>query len=264
MPWWRWCSFGDRIVEQCLGWLHTHDAGAAAGQQPAQVALAAASVHDTGAADVAEQAEGRGVEHGATPKITFGVRGAKGLLRHRAPRGDRRRVGLLGHGPRVSLEAHQLRAAWADVDQEQDQGGVAAVLEAFAGAGRQETAQAVLGHHGDWLLGHDGPLHLCRRVAVDLVLFVQPSVEDAQHLVVGGGGARGPVGEQVAEERLQVGPAGVDQADAPRGQERFGLAERHQVAGDSALRAVLGAQVPLEGAEQRAQGGAVHAPKISQ
>jgi hypothetical protein len=49
-----------------------------------------------------------------------------------------------------------------------------------------------------------------------------------------------------------------------RGQERFGLAERHQVAGDSALRAVLGAQVPLEGAEQRAQGGAVHAPKIAQ
>jgi hypothetical protein len=58
------------------------------------------------------------------------------------------------------------------------------------------------------------------------------------------------VGEQVAEERFEVGSTSVDQAEAPSGQEGLGLAECHEVAGDGALGAVGGTQVPLERAEQ--------------
>jgi transposase len=48
------------------------------------------------------------------------------------------------------------------------------------------------------------------------------------------------------------------------GQERLRLAEAVEVAGDGVLGAVLGAQVPLEGAEQRAEGGAVHGRTMAQ
>jgi hypothetical protein len=45
-----------------------------------------------------------------------------------------------------------------------------------------------------------------------------------------------------------------------RGEIGLGLADALKVALDGVGRAVLGLQVPLEGAEQRAQGGAVNAP----
>jgi hypothetical protein len=51
-------------------------------------------------------------------------------------------------------------------------------------------------------------------------------------------------------ERLQVLAPGLHQAAAAAGQERLGLTEALQVAGDSVLRAILGPQVPLEGADQ--------------
>jgi hypothetical protein len=46
--------------------------------------------------------------------------------------------------------------------------------------------------------------------------------------------------EQLAEEGLQVLAAGVQEAAAAAGQERLGLAEAFQVAGDGVLGAVLG------------------------
>jgi ATP-dependent exoDNAse (exonuclease V) alpha subunit len=59
----------------------------------------------------------------------------------------------------VDREAHQLSPARPHVDQQQDQGAVAAVLEALASAGGQQPPQAVLGHDRDRLLGDDGWLH---------------------------------------------------------------------------------------------------------
>jgi hypothetical protein len=56
--------------------------------------------------------------------------------------------------------------------------------------------------------------------------------------------------EEIAEEGLQVLAAGVHQAAAAAGQEGLCLAEALQVAGDGLLGAVLGSQVPLEGADQ--------------
>jgi hypothetical protein len=44
----------------------------------------------------------------------------------------------------------------------------------------------------------------------------------------------------------------------------LGLSQALQVGGDGALRPVGGSEVPLEGAEKRAQGGAVHAQTMAQ
>jgi hypothetical protein len=111
-------------------------------------------------------------------------------------------------------------------------------------------AQAVLGDDRNRLLGHDRRAHLRHWAGVDLFFLLQRGVQDAQHLVAGGRGGRRPTLEEVAEERLQVGPAGVQQGPAAAGQERLGLADALQVALDRAAGAVLGPQVPLEGAEQ--------------
>jgi hypothetical protein len=74
----------------------------------------------------------------------------------------------------------------------------------------------------------------------DLVLLLQPSVQDPQPPVAGGDRLRCSVLEQLAEEGLQVLAAGVQEAAAAAGQERLGLAEAFQVAGDGVLGAVLG------------------------
>ena len=81
--------------------------------------------------------------------------------------------------------------------------------------------------------------------------------------MVGDGGAGRPPGEQVAQKRLQVGPAGAREAEAAGGQERLGLAGGDQVGGHRLVGAVLGAQVPLEGAQQRAGRGRVHSRRTS-
>src|SRR4029453_11812953 len=88
--------------------------------------------------------------------------------------------------------------------------------------------------------------------------------QDPQPPVTGGDGLRRPALEQLPQEGLQVLPAGVHQGAASAGQERLRLAEAVEVAGDSVLGAVLGAQVPLEGAEQRAEGDAVHRCTMAQ
>jgi hypothetical protein len=86
-------------------------------------------------------------------------------------------------------------------------------------------------------------------LAGDLLFLLQPPVQDPQAPVAGGDGLRRPALEQLAEEGLQVLAAGVQQAAAAAG-EGLGLAEAFQVAGDGVLGAVLGPQVPLEGADQ--------------
>jgi hypothetical protein len=92
--------------------------------------------------------------------------------------------------------------------------------------------------------------------------------------VVGRRGARGPAGEHVGHEGLQVGAASRLEADGsergaltlvgapgsvgPLPQEGLGLAEALQIGGDGALGAVLGAHVPLEGASERGACRSVH------
>jgi hypothetical protein len=103
------------------------------------------------------------------------------------------------------LGAHQLGAARPHVDQQQDQRGVAAVLEALAGAGGQQPAQPILGHNRDRLLRDDRRAQPGHRAGGELAFFFQPGVQDAQDLVVGRRGGGGAAGEQVAQERLEVG-----------------------------------------------------------
>jgi hypothetical protein len=93
------------------------------------------------------------------------------------------------------LQAGQLGPARASVEQEHEQGGVAAVLEALPGAGREQPPQAVVWDNRDGLLGDDRWSQLGHRVGGDLLLFLQPAVQDLEHLVVGGGGASRPPGE---------------------------------------------------------------------
>jgi hypothetical protein len=138
----------------------------------------------------------------------------------------------------------------------------------------------------DRLVGDDGRLHVHHGVVVDLVFFLEPAVEDAQHLVedaqhlvedaqhlvedaqhlvedaqhlvVGGCGTGRAVGEELAEDGLQVGAGGVGERFAAGVEERLGLAGAGQVLGDRVVGAVLGSQVPREGSDQRAQVGRFH------
>ena len=84
-------------------------------------------------------------------------------------------------------------------------------------------------------------------------------------MAVGDGvGCQRPALEQLAEERLQVLAAGIHQAAAAASQERLGLAEALQVAGDGVLGAVLGPQVPLEGADQAGSIVGCHGRTVAQ
>jgi hypothetical protein len=76
--------------------------------------------------------------------------------------------------------------------------------------------------------------------------------------VVGRGGARGAAGEQVGQERLQVGAGGGLDRGAVGAQEGIRLAKGDEVGGHGALGAVLGAQVPLERADEGASGRLLH------
>jgi hypothetical protein len=162
------------------------------------------------------------------------------------------------------LEVDQLGPAGAGVEQQHDHGGVPAGLEALAGAGGQESAQPVVGDHRYRLVGHHRRPHLGHWAGRELIFVLEPLVEQLEHLVVGGGGGGGPAGEQVAQVGLQVGPAGLGEGSASGSQERLGLAEGDQVGGYRLVGAVLGAQVPLEGAEQGVGRGRVHAREVAQ
>jgi hypothetical protein len=101
-------------------------------------------------------------------------------------------------------------------------------------------------------------------LAGDLLFLLQPPVQDPQAPVAGGNGLRRPALEQLAEECLQVLAAGVQQAAAAAGEEGLGLAEAFQVAGDGVLGAVLGPQVPLEGADQAGSVVGCHGRTVAQ
>jgi hypothetical protein len=115
----------------------------------------------------------------------------------------------------------------------------------------------------DGLLGDDRWSQLGHRVGGDLLLFLQPAVQNLEHLVVGGGGASRPPGEQVAEEGFQVGPAGTGYGGAVGSQERLGLAGEDQVGGHRPGGPVLGPEMPLERAEQRAGCSRIHGRRTS-
>jgi hypothetical protein len=68
---------------------------------------------------------------------------------------------------------------------------------------------------------------------------------DAQHLVASPHRGGGAALKQLAEEGLEIGPAGGSQAGPASGEERFGLAGALEVGGDGPLGAVLSAQMPL-------------------
>jgi hypothetical protein len=97
-----------------------------------------------------------------------------------------------------------------------------------------------------------------RSFSVRIQRSAQPAVEDLEDLVVGGGGAGLAAGEQVAQERLEVAAGGRLQARASLAQEAVGLPDRDEIAGDRAGRAVLGVQVPLEGADEQVRAEGVH------
>jgi hypothetical protein len=105
----------------------------------------------------------------------------------------------------------------------------------------------VVGDDQDRLVRDDGRLHAHHGVVADLLFFLEPAVEDAQHLVVGGGGAGGAVGEELAEEGFQVGAGGVGEGLAAGAQERLGLAGAGQVLGDGVVGAVLARRCRAKG-----------------
>ena len=84
----------------------------------------------------------------------------------------------------------------------------------------------------------------------DLLFILQPTVQRLELLVAGRGGRGRPAGQQLGDERLQVG-AGRRLELAPAGLEEGGeLTDADQVTGDRAVGEVLGPQVPLEGAAE--------------
>jgi hypothetical protein len=122
------------------------------------------------------------------------------------------------------LDPDHLGPAGAGVEQQHEQGGVASALEGTAGAGGEEPLEGLLGDDRDRLLGNDGLFDLGHRVGRDLLFLGQPAIQDLEDLVVGGGGAGLPAGEQVAQERLEIGPGGGLQAGAAASEEGVGLA----------------------------------------
>jgi hypothetical protein len=101
---------------------------------------------------------------------------------------------------RVASATLCLVAAGAGVQQQHDQGGVAAGLEAVAGARLEQPLEPVVGHDRDRLVRHDRRPHEQRWVGGDLAFLQQPGVQDLEDLVVGGGGGGLPAGEQVGHE----------------------------------------------------------------
>jgi hypothetical protein len=140
----------------------------------------------------------------------------------------------------VQGEADHLFTAGAGVQQQHDQGGVAAGLEAAARARLEQPLQPVIRHDRDRLVGHDRRPYAHCRVGRHLTFLHQPGVQDLEDLEVGRGGGGRPAGEEVGDEGLQVGPGG-GLGFATGVQEPVGLADGVQVGGHSGGSAVGGA-----------------------
>jgi hypothetical protein len=162
----------------------------------------------------------------------------------------------------IQGEPGHLGAAGAGIQQQHQQRGIATGLEAAAGADREQALEGISGHDRDGLVGHDRRAQLRHRVGGDLLLLDQPGVQQLEHLVVGRRGAGGAAtGKHVGHERLQVRAGGGLQGGTAGAQEDVGLAQADEVGLDRPFGAVEGAQVPLEGADERAWGELVHEPK---
>jgi len=149
------------------------------------------------------------------------------------------------------LEPNHLRPAGASVQQQHDQCGVAACLEAAASARGEQPLESSRRDDRHGFVGHDRRLHARHRVDVDLLLVDQPGVQDLEDLVVGRRGAGGAAGEQVSHERFQVSARGcLEGGRTDRGalalvgglrqvgsfaEEGLGLAETDQVGGNGAF-----------------------------
>jgi hypothetical protein len=150
----------------------------------------------------------------------------------------------------------------AGVEQQHDERGVPAGVEALAVACLEQPAQPIWSNHRHRLLGDERGAHLGRRVG-GVLFLVQPAVQHAQDLVAGRRRGGGAAEEQVGEEVLKVGAGGVAQADAAGVQEGLDLMEVLQVVADGPLGAVGGAQVALEGAEEPVRWLLVHGWKVA-
>jgi hypothetical protein len=69
-----------------------------------------------------------------------------------------------------------------------------------------------------WAARGGGWLHLGHRVGCDLAFVLQPGAEHLERAVAVGGGRRLPAGEQIGQERLDLRPVGLGQADAAASQ----------------------------------------------
>jgi transposase len=154
--------------------------------------------------------------------------------------------------------AGNLGAARAHVDQQQDEGGVAASLEVAASAGLQEPAKGVLAHQRNGLIGHGGRSHLGHRASGDLAFGLQPAIEHPQAPVAVGGRGGLPAGKLVGDERLHVLASRQLELHPSGREEQSGQPERVKVRLDRAASLVLGSQVQLEGADQVGYAGVGH------
>jgi hypothetical protein len=102
------------------------------------------------------------------------------------------------------LQISQLGAAGAGIQQQHDDGGVAAGLEALAGAGGQQPAQTIGGDDRYGLLRDNRWLHPRHRVG-EFLPFLEPAVQDAHDLVSGGGRVGAAVAQDVTQGVLEVG-----------------------------------------------------------
>jgi hypothetical protein len=78
-----------------------------------------------------------------------------------------------------------LGAAGAGVQQQRQQRGVSAGLEAVAGTDCEQALEGIRRHDRDRLVGHDRRAQPGHRVRGYLFLFDQPGVQELEHLVVG-------------------------------------------------------------------------------
>jgi hypothetical protein len=90
---------GHRVLIRRAGGLDAGDPGAAAGQHPGQVSLAASGVQHRRAGDIAEQPEDVRVQQHPPGGIAVGIEGRQALLRHCGPR---------RHGLGIRRQPHRL------------------------------------------------------------------------------------------------------------------------------------------------------------
>lgn len=149
------------------------------------------------------------------------------------PVGDGARAGALSnHEDELSVavdvanrHVHDLRAPDTTVDQEPDEGGIAAVLEVSTLTGVEELAQQIIGEHRNWGFADPRRRHAVELVGPALTLVGKPLEPLCQRPVALRGGSRLELAELVGGERLDVlpvdplrrggHPVGAEEGDEP-------------------------------------------------